>query len=51
MLYDIVDRKSFSAIEFWMTEIQKYTPNKVKLILVGNKCDLESKRAVSFKEG
>lgn len=35
----------------WMGEIKKYAQSSVKKILVGNKSDLEDKRAVSEDEG
>ena len=49
--YDITDRDSFNAVHTWMTEVEKYTQDNITRILVGNKTDLESKRAVSFEEG
>lgn len=35
----------------WMSEIDKYAQDDVIRMLVGNKCDMEDKRAVSFEEG
>lgn len=49
--YDITDRESFSAIQNWMAEVEKHASDNISRILVGNKCDLESQRAVSFEEG
>ena len=49
--YDITDRDSFNAVHTWMSEVEKYTQDNITRILVGNKTDLESKRAVSFEEG
>lgn len=34
-----------------MAEVEKYAGDNITRILVGNKCDLESKRAVSTEEG
>ena len=34
-----------------MAEIESHASDKISRILVGNKCDLVSKRAVSFEEG
>jgi GTPase SAR1 family protein len=51
LTYDITDRDSFSAIQNWMAEVEKHASDNISRILVGNKCDLESKRAVSFEEG
>ena len=49
--YDITDRDSFSAIQNWMGEVEKHASDNISRILVGNKCDLESQRAVSTEEG
>ena len=50
-MYDITDRNSFLNITKWLAEIKKQAgPNVVKF-LVGNKCDLEDQRKVTFKEG
>jgi Ras-related protein Rab-1A len=39
---------SFDNIKKWLDDIERHaSPNIVKL-LVGNKCDLEDKRAVDF---
>merc|ERR1712156_63901 len=51
VVYDITDRDSFNAVHTWMSEIEKYTQDNITRILVGNKTDLENKRAVSFEEG
>lgn len=34
-----------------MSEIDKYAQDDVIRMLVGNKCDMEDKRVVSFEEG
>lgn len=49
--YDITDRESFSAIQTWMSEVEKYASDNISRILVGNKCDLEGQRQVTFEEG
>ena len=49
--YDITDRDSFNAVHTWMSEIEKYTPTKPSITLVGNKSDLVDRRAVSEEEG
>ena len=51
VIYDITDRASFSAVQHWMLEIEKHASVNVVSILVGNKCDLESQRQVTFEEG
>lgn len=34
-----------------MAEVEKHASDNISRILVGNKCDLESQRAVSIEEG
>ena len=51
VIYDITDRDSFNSVHTWMSEVEKYTNDNITRILVGNKTDLEEKRAVSFEEG
>lgn len=45
-VYDITKRSSFLSIQRWIEEVRRYTTLNVMLILVGNKCDLESLREV-----
>jgi len=49
--YDITDRDSFNAVQTWMGEVEKFAQDNITRILVGNKTDLESRRAVSTEEG
>ncbi|CBZ54756.1 hypothetical protein NCLIV_051820 [Neospora caninum Liverpool] len=51
IVYDVTDRDSFNNVKNWMMEIDKYAMEGVSKLLVGNKCDLTSKRVVSFEEG
>ena len=51
VIYDITDRDSFNSVHTWMSEVEKYTNDNITRILVGNKTDLEEKRAVSVEEG
>jgi small GTP-binding protein len=52
LVYDITDEKSFETIKFWISELNENTDiSKVNLLLVGNKSDLEQRRAVSLQRG
>ncbi|CAD8147363.1 unnamed protein product (macronuclear) [Paramecium tetraurelia] len=51
IVYDITDRESFDSVKMWMSEIDKYAQEDVIRMLVGNKCDMDDKRAVSYEEG
>lgn len=47
IVYDITKRASFLGIQKWIEEVRRYTASNVMLVLIGNKCDLESDREVS----
>jgi len=50
LVYDLTWRESFEAIKSWLGFVNQYTSkDQVKLVLVGNKCDLE--RKVKSEEG
>ena len=51
VVYDITDRESFENLNSWLIEIEKNANKNVYKLLIGNKCDLEDKRKVSFQEG
>ena len=51
MVYDISDKSTFISIEKWMDNIQDEVGDKLPIILVGNKSDLNNKREVSNIEG
>ena len=51
IVYDVTDRQSFENVEHWLKEIDRYANVTVNKLLVGNKCDLQSKKVVTFDEG
>ena len=51
VVYDITKRESFKNLNYWLSQIEQYSNNNILKLLIGNKCDLESKREVSFQEG
>ena len=52
ILYSITNRNSFQHVESWIKELnQNSNSNNIKIILVGNKCDLEDQRKISYEEG
>ena len=50
MVYSIDSRESFIHINTWLKEIRLQSHPDVKIILIGNKNDLEDKRQVTFEE-
>jgi GTPase SAR1 family protein len=51
VLYDITCIDSFQNLNSWLIEIEKNASKSVYKILVGNKCDLDEKRQVSYEQG
>jgi len=49
VVYDVTDQESFNNVKQWLNEIERYASEKVNKLLVGNKCDLVSKKAVSYE--
>ena len=51
IVYDIMCRDSFFAVDEWMKELEKNYPEYTVKMLIGNKCDLETERKVTYEEG
>ena len=49
VVYDVTDLESFNNVKQWLHEIDRYACENVNKLLVGNKSDLDSKRAVQFE--
>jgi len=50
IVYDITCKESFEGAKLWLKEITNKGKKDCLIILVGNKCDLESHRKVSKEE-
>lgn len=48
LVYDITDEKSFENIKNWIRNIEENASADVEKMLLGNKCELNDKRQVSF---
>jgi Ras-related protein Rab-5C len=46
VVYDITSTASFEKARFWVKELQKHASPNINMVLVGNKKDLETRRAV-----
>lgn len=46
LVYDITNRKSFENIAKWLSNIDEHANEDVEKMILGNKCDMEEKRAV-----
>lgn len=51
LLYDITRRDSFLHLTQWLEEVQRTANPEIVIMLVGNKIDLEHRRAVTTNEG
>ena len=52
LVYSVIDRKTFEEInDFYEQILRVKDADKVPMVLVGNKCDLESERVISADEG
>lgn len=50
IVFDITSRDSFESISYWISQVEQNSePNMLKF-LIGTKCDLVDKRAVSREE-
>jgi Ras-related protein Rab-1A len=50
VVYDITNQETFSNVQKWLQEIDRYACENVHKLLVGNKCDLVSERKVSTED-
>ena len=51
LVYSITDKDSFNNISNWMNDIIDEAGDKIPIVLIGNKCDLEDNRKISKEEG
>lgn len=51
LVYDITHAKTFDNIAKWLRNIDEHANEDVEKMLLGNKCDMESKRMVSKEKG
>jgi hypothetical protein len=51
VVYDVTDQESFNNVKQWLNEINRYASENVNKLLVGNKCDLTTRRVVSYQTG
>jgi len=51
LVYDITRRDTFEHLTTWLEDCRKYSNEKIVIMLIGNKCDLDSKREVTREEG
>lgn len=50
IMYSIDNEESFRHLDYWIKEIKNNSSPNIKIILIGNKVDLEDKRVISKEE-
>lgn len=48
VVYDVTDESTFANVKQWLQEIERYACEGVNKLLVGNKADLTSSKAVDY---
>ncbi|XP_051170443.1 ras-related protein Rab-1A [Leptopilina boulardi] len=48
VVYDCTDQETFNNVKQWLEEIERYACDNVNKLLVGNKCDLHTKKVIEF---
>lgn len=51
LVYDITRRETFNHLTRWLEEARQNSNSNMAIMLIGNKSDLEHRRAVSTQEG
>jgi len=51
LVYDVTRRETFEHLSTWLRDAKEYSSPELVVIVVGNKCDLESERQVPTEEG
>ncbi len=50
VVYDITNRRSFDRLKNWIQNIKNVTGENCQILIIGNKTDLNHKRAIEFSE-
>jgi len=51
LVYDITRRETFNHLASWLDDARTHSNSNMTIMLIGNKSDLEHRRAVSVEEG
>ena len=50
LVYDITNPKTFESLDKWLSDLKTNGEEKISIILVGNKTDLEDQRKISIEQ-
>jgi len=51
LVYDITRRDTFNHLTSWLDDARQHANSNMTIMLIGNKCDLDPRRAVALEEG
>jgi len=51
LVFSLADKTSFTALQNWAREAERYGPQNVIVVVIGNKTDLEKERQITKEEG
>ena len=51
LVYDITNPKTFESLDKWLSDLKTNGEEKISIILVGNKTDLEDQRKITIEQG
>lgn len=51
LVYDVTNKRTFDNVSNWMSHLTKHVQKDAIIFVVGNKCDDEDKRCVTYEEG
>ena len=51
LVYDITNQKSFENLDRWISDLKINGDEKISIVLIGNKSDLDNQRVISIEEG
>lgn len=51
IVYDITNKKTFENVKSWLSECRESCSKDILIVVIGNKSDLDNKRAVTAEEG
>jgi len=51
LVYDITRRETFNHLTSWLEDARQHSNSNMTIMLIGNKSDLDNRRAVSYEEG